>query len=129
MPLRFEANYNDAGLSFDPLVDEVFSELKSSFLEMPRGEGFVDYATFERGYQSLKKATNAFATEAARSRYDADCSTCSRYDFCGRQDAEHGCRYRIANNTAPSRQGGHEGRGQEHSAGRRSWSAVPCAAL
>lgn len=65
MPLRFDANYNEAGLSFDPLVDEVFSELKSSFLEMPRGEGFVDYATFERGYQSLKKATNAFATVTA----------------------------------------------------------------
>ena len=61
MPLRFEANYKDAALSFDPLVDEVFAELKSSFLEMPRGEGFVDYATFERGYQSLKKATDAFA--------------------------------------------------------------------
>jgi len=61
MPLRFEANYKDDALFFDPLVDEVFSELKSSFLEMPRGEGFVDYATFERGYQSLKKATDAFA--------------------------------------------------------------------
>lgn len=60
MPLRFDANYNDLSLSFDPLVDEVFSELKSSFLEMPRGEGFVDYATFERGYQSLKKATDDF---------------------------------------------------------------------
>jgi hypothetical protein len=65
MPLRFEANYQDAALSFDPLVDEVFSELKSSFLEMPRGEGFVDYATFERGYQTLKKSTDAFATVTA----------------------------------------------------------------
>ena len=42
--------------SFEPLVDEVFAELKSSFLEMPRGEGFIDYATFERGYQALKNA-------------------------------------------------------------------------
>ena len=49
-------------LSFDPLVDEVFAELKSSFLEMPRGEGFIDYATFERGYQALKRATEDFAT-------------------------------------------------------------------
>jgi len=65
MPLRFEANYADPALSFEPLVDEVFSELKSSFLELPRGEGFVDYATFERGYQALKKATNAFATVTA----------------------------------------------------------------
>jgi hypothetical protein len=60
MPLRFEADYGDPSLSFDPLVDEVFAELKSSFLEMPRGEGFIDYATFERGYQALKRATGDF---------------------------------------------------------------------
>jgi hypothetical protein len=61
MPLRFEANYSDPALVFDPLVDEVFAELKSSFLEMPRGDGFVDYATFEQGYQALKRSTDAFA--------------------------------------------------------------------
>lgn len=60
MPLRFEANYGDPSLAFDPLVDEVFAELKSSFLEMPRGDGFVDYATFEKGYQALKRSTDAF---------------------------------------------------------------------
>lgn len=60
MPLRFEADYADPLLAFDTLVDEVFSELQSTFLEMPRGEGFTDYATFERGYQALKRATNDF---------------------------------------------------------------------
>lgn len=60
MLLRFDANYRDPSLSFDPLVDEVFAELKSSFLEMPRGEGFIDYGTFERGYQALKRATGDF---------------------------------------------------------------------
>ena len=65
MPLRFEADYSDPSLAFDPLVDEVFSELKSIFLEMPRGEGFIDYATFETGYQALKRATNAFASVSA----------------------------------------------------------------
>jgi hypothetical protein len=60
MPLRFDLDYNDPSLSFDPLIDEVFSELQSSFLEMPRGEGFIDYATFEKGYQALKAATNDF---------------------------------------------------------------------
>jgi hypothetical protein len=29
---------------------------------MPRGEGFIDYATFERGYQALKRATGDFET-------------------------------------------------------------------
>lgn len=62
MPLRFETDYTDPLLAFDALVDEVFGELQSSFLEMPRGDGFTDYATFEKGYQALKKATNDFTT-------------------------------------------------------------------
>ena len=65
MPLRFDADYGDPSLSFEPLVDEVFAELKSSFLEMPRGEGFIDYATFERGYQALKRATGDFVDVTA----------------------------------------------------------------
>ena len=65
MPLRFDLDYNDPSLAFDPLIDEVFSELQSSFLEMPRGEGFIDYATFEKGYQALKAATNDFVKVTA----------------------------------------------------------------
>lgn len=60
MPLRFDANYGNPSLSVDPFIDEVFTELKSSFLEMPRGDGFTDYGTFERGYQALKRATRDF---------------------------------------------------------------------
>lgn len=60
MPSRFEANYADPGLDFDPLIDDVFSELKSSFLKMPRGDGFIEYRIFEQGYQALKRTTNAF---------------------------------------------------------------------
>lgn len=65
LPLRFDIDYNDPALAFDPLVDEVFGELQSNFLEMPRGEGFTDYATFERGYQALKAATNDFTNVSA----------------------------------------------------------------
>jgi hypothetical protein len=39
----------------------VFDELKSKFMEMPKGEGFIDYSTFEAGYQTLKRCTDAFA--------------------------------------------------------------------
>ncbi len=67
MPLRFDVDYNDPTLVFDPLVDEVFGELRSNFLEMPRGEGFTDYATFERGYQALKAATNDFTNVSVES--------------------------------------------------------------
>jgi hypothetical protein len=66
MPLRFEADYKDPALSFEPLIEEVFAELKSAFLEMPRGEGFIDYATFERGYQALKRATGDFVDVTAQ---------------------------------------------------------------
>ncbi len=38
----------------------MFSELKSGFLELPKGKGFVEYSDFETGYQSLKKATVGF---------------------------------------------------------------------
>lgn len=67
MPLRFELDFNDPALTFDPLVDEVFGELQSSFLEMPRGDGFTDYATFEKGYQALKRLTNDFTVVTAAS--------------------------------------------------------------
>jgi hypothetical protein len=61
MPLRFDADYRDPAIAWDPLIDEVFAELKSSFIEMPRGEGFIDYPTFEKGYQILRRCTDAFA--------------------------------------------------------------------
>lgn len=62
MPARFDVDYRDPALAFDPLIDEVFEELHSSFIEMPKGEGFTDYATFEQGYQALKLATVDFTT-------------------------------------------------------------------
>ena len=62
MPSRFNANYSDPDIDWDSLVDEVFGELTSTFLEMPKGDGFIDYATFERGYQTLKRSTDAFAS-------------------------------------------------------------------
>ncbi|GAB4227994.1 MAG: hypothetical protein Kow0032_07770 [Methyloligellaceae bacterium] len=60
MPSRFEINYSDPDIAWEPLVDEVFAELTSSFLELPKGEGFIDYPTFEKGYQVLKRSTDAF---------------------------------------------------------------------
>lgn len=61
MSLRFEVDYRAPSIAWEPLVDEVFDELTSSFLEMPKGDGFIDYATFEKGYQALKRNTDAFA--------------------------------------------------------------------
>ncbi len=60
MTLRFDTDYSDPSIIWDPLVDEVFSELKSRFIEMPKGDGFIDYRTFETGFQTLKRHTDAF---------------------------------------------------------------------
>jgi hypothetical protein len=60
MPSRFETDFADPNLNFDVFIDEVFSELRSGFLELPKGQGFVDYPVFEAGYQALKKATGGF---------------------------------------------------------------------
>lgn len=65
MPSRFDADYTSPSLNIDPLIDEVFAELKSSFMEMPRGVDFIDYHTFEKGYQTLKRATRAFTKVSA----------------------------------------------------------------
>lgn len=62
MPSRFDVDYNNPDIAWEPLVDEVFSELTSSFLELPKGEGFIDYPVFEKGYQALKRTTDAFAS-------------------------------------------------------------------
>ena len=65
MPLRFDIDYRDPSIAWEPLVDEVFSELTSSFIEMPKGDGFVDYPTFEKGYQALKRHTDSFSSLSA----------------------------------------------------------------
>src|ERR1700686_209254 len=65
MPSRFSANFSDPNLDLDSLIDEVFAELKSGFLELPKGKGFVDYSAFEVGYQNLKKATAGFTAVSA----------------------------------------------------------------
>ena len=60
MPLRFEVDFSAPGINFDPYIDEVFNELQSAFLTMPRGEAFLDYPTFEAGYEALKRETYGF---------------------------------------------------------------------
>ena len=44
----------------DSFVDAVFGSLESEFLVMPRGDGFVDFPTFEAGYERLKRETSGF---------------------------------------------------------------------
>lgn len=57
----FEMDFGSGVPDLEPLVDRVFGSLQSSFLLMPRGKGFIEYPTFETGYESLKKATDGFS--------------------------------------------------------------------
>ena len=56
----FEVSYDQIYKNPDPYVDAVFSCLGSEFLVMPKGDGFVEYPLFERGYEALKIATDSF---------------------------------------------------------------------
>jgi len=60
MPFPFEVPFEEVQANLDLYVDEVFSCLESEFLVMPKGPGFVEYPTFETGYEALKRATADF---------------------------------------------------------------------
>ena len=60
MPFPFEVAFHEVETNLDRFVDAVFGGLESEFLVMPRGEGFVDFPTFEAGYERLKRATSGF---------------------------------------------------------------------
>jgi hypothetical protein len=57
----FEASYDEIAADFDTYIDTVFSTLQSSFLVLPKGPGFVEYAAFQEAYEVLKRHTGGFA--------------------------------------------------------------------
>ena len=57
----FEASLEEVLKNPESYVDAVFSCLESEFLVMPKGDGFVEYPIFERGYEALKKVTAGFS--------------------------------------------------------------------
>ena len=60
MPFPFEVDFETLRSDLDSHVDGVFGRLESEFLVMPKGEGFVDFPVFEKGYEALKQATEGF---------------------------------------------------------------------
>ena len=60
MPYPFEVPFDEVERNLDAFVDEVFSCLRSEFLTLPKGPGFVEYPTFAQGYEALKRATESF---------------------------------------------------------------------
>jgi hypothetical protein len=60
MPFPFEVPFDQVQADLDIYVDEVFAALRSEFLTMPKGEGFIEYPVFEQGYEALKQVTGGF---------------------------------------------------------------------
>lgn len=60
MPHPFEVSWTELNRNIDRYVDEVCASLQSGFMTMPKGPGFVEYDTFERGYEALKHTTRGF---------------------------------------------------------------------
>ena len=60
MPFPFEVSFAEIRADPDAYVDAVFGALHSEFMLMPRGKGFVEFNTFEAGYETLKRATAGF---------------------------------------------------------------------
>jgi len=61
MKYPFEATLEELNADVDNFVNSVFATLESEFLILPRGEGFIDYSTFEEAYQTLRLDTEGFA--------------------------------------------------------------------
>ena len=60
MPFPFEVGFDEVQSNLDEHVDAVFGCLESEFLVMPKGTGFIEFSTFETGYEALKRATGGF---------------------------------------------------------------------
>ena len=60
MPFPFEVSFEEVEADLDAFVDAVFGALRSEFLTMPKGDGFVEYPVFEQGYETLKRTTSGF---------------------------------------------------------------------
>ena len=56
----FEASLEELEANLDFFVEAVFSTLESEFLVVPKGEGFVEYSSFEAAFEELKRSTDGF---------------------------------------------------------------------
>ncbi len=66
----FEVPFAEVEANIDSFVEEVFTSLQSGFMTLPKGPGFIEYATFEGGYEALKRTTQGFREMTAESVVD-----------------------------------------------------------
>lgn len=60
MSFPFEVSFDEVRANMDEYVNKVFGCLDSEFMVMPKGTGFLEFSTFESGYEALKRATGEF---------------------------------------------------------------------
>ena len=65
MPFPFEVPFEDVQANIEAYIKEVFASLQSGFMILPKGPGFIEYPTFEHGYEALKRTTKGFRDMAA----------------------------------------------------------------
>jgi len=58
----FEVPFVHVQAHVDADVSAIFATLESEFLVLPKGQGFIEYAVFEMGYEALKRATSGFTS-------------------------------------------------------------------
>lgn len=72
-PFSFEASFDHLQSHVDEYVERVFQALESDFLVMPRGEGFIAFDDFVKGYEAIHVATEGFKRLDADKLFDAVC--------------------------------------------------------
>ncbi len=71
----FEVSFEEVRKNPDDYVSSVFSCLESEFMVLPKGPGFIEYPTFERGYEALKQATSGFTNISVETVFPVTLST------------------------------------------------------
>lgn len=58
----FERSFEQVEANINECADAVIASLESSFMSMPKGKGFVEYAAFEAAYEILRRTTKGFSS-------------------------------------------------------------------
>ena len=83
MPSPFEVPFAEVQANIDSLWTRFSTSLQSGFMTLPKGPGFIEYPTFEHGYEALKRTTgdprHVAGPVLALGLADASCRTYSRF--------------------------------------------------
>lgn len=75
MQQPFEVSFVDVEAHIETYVESVFASLRSEFLTLPKGKGFVEYGIFEEGYEALKRQTSNFRVLEPDAIFSVVCAT------------------------------------------------------